>query len=225
MSSHPGIRAERLVAKRYEEDGYAVTLDPPPSMIPFSLGTYRPDLLATKDQQHLIVEVKVSGSQVNDPGPYLKLAQEVERHDGWKFLLVTVPRTDLQEPASGASDHANLDSIRSSLRKIDGLLKLDEFAALALPHLWGIYVTTLKLDLARGGATLPNGTDLGLLHKAYSEGVISDAEHQQALRLLSLRNTSMHDLDVVVTPNDCWTLRTLVDDAVARLEQPMKHPH
>ena len=225
MSSHPGIRAERMVAKRYEEDGYAVTLDPPPSMIPFSLGSYRPDVLVTKDEKHLIVEVKVSGSQVDDPGVYLKLAQEVERHDGWKFLLVTVPRTDLQEPASGASDHANLDSIRSGLRKIDGLLKLDELADLALPHLWGIYVTALKLDLTRGGATVPNGTDLGLLHKAYSEGIISGAEHQEALRLLSLRNTSIHDLDAVVPLTDCRALRALVDDAVARLEQPLKHAH
>lgn len=33
-------RGEKLIAKRYEEQGYVVVLDPPSSAFPFSLGNY-----------------------------------------------------------------------------------------------------------------------------------------------------------------------------------------
>jgi hypothetical protein len=58
------LGAVRLIAKRYEELGYVVTLWPPPSSIPFSVGNHIVDILATKGD-----EISSLTSRRLAPGP------------------------------------------------------------------------------------------------------------------------------------------------------------
>jgi hypothetical protein len=139
MNMFAGIRAERLIAKRYERDGYAVTMEPPPSAIPFSLGNYRPDILASKGGENLLIEVKGSGARV-DPQVYLSVDREVQRHPGWKFLLVTISDEERQELAPSASSPASVEAIKRRLEQLDPcLMKIWRRICFCLPcgsHMW-----------------------------------------------------------------------------------------
>src|ERR1035438_4868909 len=82
---HAAINA---VAERYRLDGYEVVIEPEPNAIPFDLGGYRPDLIAKKGGITNIVEVK-SEAQKLSFDQLRSLVEEVKRHGGWRFVLIT----------------------------------------------------------------------------------------------------------------------------------------
>jgi hypothetical protein len=217
MNVLKALRAERLIAKRYEERGYVVVPEPPESAIPFPLGPYHPDFLATKGEEHLLIEVKSRGSRANQDA-YVKLSNEVERHPGWKFLLVTVDDDDLEEFADSSPRNLGVGAIRDHLRQLDPLLKSQLSAGLFLPQLWLAYVGALRLLIAREGIAAEPQTDLSLLNRAYSDGVIAIEEYERARRLLKLRNEAAHSLNTAVALDECTALREMVDVLLNRLD-------
>lgn len=111
--------AVRLIAKRYEERGYAVTLAPPSSAIPFSLGSYIPTILASRGDEHLVIEVKMAGTIV-DPDAYFQLDAKIQQHPGWRFLIATLPEAELEEELSGSAKNLSAESIRAELKVSTG---------------------------------------------------------------------------------------------------------
>jgi Holliday junction resolvase len=81
MNIYKELRAEGLIAKRYEERGYTVSVGPSVAEIPFSLGNFRPDILASRGDEHLIIEVKSSAERV-DPAVYFEVDELVQQHPG-----------------------------------------------------------------------------------------------------------------------------------------------
>ncbi|WP_139835886.1 hypothetical protein [Pseudomonas sp. R16(2017)] len=220
MSFLDGARAERLVAKRYEERGYTVIIEPPPSAIPFPLEGYKPDLLATKDSENLLIEVKRRGARV-DSKLFFRVDEEVQRHPGWRFLLVTVADEELQELSTSTTVNLNEEVVQERLQQLDLLLKTDMPVGFLLPALWVAYITALRLLVAHEGylegAYQENLTDFSLINKAYSEGVTSIDEYQSARYFLKLRNIAVHSLETVATTQECQELRRMIDETICKL--------
>ncbi|EDN67721.1 hypothetical protein BGP_4960 [Beggiatoa sp. PS] len=78
-------KAARIVAKELEDDGYTVIFEPSPEQIPFSLDTYIPDLLATKNNDNLIIEIKTRDIP-NIMNRYRKVIEIIQTHPDWKFF-------------------------------------------------------------------------------------------------------------------------------------------
>lgn len=223
MNLYKELRAERLIAKRYEERGYAVSVGPTVAEIPFSLGNFRPDILASRGDEHLIIEVKSSGERV-DPEIYFKVDELVHQHPGWRFLLATVSEAELEECVSSATSNASAHEIRARLRTIDRLVDNAETAPFVLPTLWTAYVAALGLLLEKEAVPNNGYTDLSLLNKAYAVGLISVEEYETGRSLLSLRNRAVHSLDNFGTPDECRRLRKMVDDVLDRLMPSTRTP-
>lgn len=216
MNLHKELRAERLIAKRYEERGYVVTFGPPAAAIPFSLGNYRPDILASRGDEHLIIDVKSGGERV-DPEIYFKVDELVQQHPGWRFLLATVSDAELEEGVSSTAGNSSADAIRARLRSTDRLVDDAETATFVLPVLWTAYVAALGLLLEQEAIPINGYSDLSLLNKAYSAGSISYDEFEAGRGLASLRNRAVHSLDALATPAECHQLRKMTDDILDRL--------
>lgn len=223
MNALNGLRAERLIAKRYEERGYAVTTEPPPSAIPFSLGNYKPDILAIKGKENLLIEVKSPGARI-DSQVYLRVDEEVQRHPGWRFFLITVDDDELREFAAGTSSNLSVnmsvEAIRERVQQMDPLLETPKLAGFLLPHLWLAYVSALRLNAAREGVSQEGLTDLSLINRAYSEGITSIGEYEAGRRFLNLRNETVHNLERNATEHECKELRRMIDVVLHRLEHP-----
>ncbi|MFM9438399.1 Holliday junction resolvase [Janthinobacterium sp. CG_23.3] len=211
-----GHRSERLIAKRYEEQGYVVTLNPESSALPFAIGNYRPDILAIKGDDKIIIEVKSAGAKI-DSDAYFRLDREVQRHPGWRFLLVTVDEADLQEHDPNGTSSVSIEKIQEHLRNIDRVAEKPELATLVLPKLWMVYLSALRLLALNEGLDVQNCSDLSFLNKAYSTGMLSFDEYESARRLMSLRNEAVHRLDTFETPADWKQLRQMVDGVLGRL--------
>lgn len=209
-------RGEKLIAKRYEEQGYVVTLDPPSSAFPFSLGNYKPDILATKGDESIVIAVKLAGAPV-DSDAYLRLDQEIQHHAGWRFLLATVNEAELQDLHSGGVGNIDIQRIRDYLEKIDNIAEKEELAVLVLPQLWNVYLSALRLLASRDGGGGEDCSDLSFLNQAYAAGILSFDAYESARRLLNLRNHAAHSLDSLETISDWRELRKMVDAVLMQL--------
>ena len=219
MTIFTDMQASAAVAKKFEEDGYVVTVEPNPTEIPFHIGNYRPDLLAVKPGDNVIVEVKRAGSKI-DATQYFQVAESAAAHSGWSFKIVTLP--DRLSEASPQRE-GGLEQIAPLLAKVDALLALSDMEGFAVVSLWNAYVTALQLLVGRYSLKAKKLTDLGLLNLAYSLGILAFEEVEKAKRLLDLRNHAAHALVVNVTPTDVAELRAHVQQLLQLLSEPTNH--
>jgi hypothetical protein len=76
------------VAERYRRDGDRVITAPEPSEIPFDLGGYTPDLIAQQGDLSPLVEIETQAER-RSLDRLSFIVDEVRRHQGWRFVLVT----------------------------------------------------------------------------------------------------------------------------------------
>lgn len=221
MNLENTLRAEKLVAKRYENDGYAVMTEPPPSAIPFPLGAYTPDLIAVKGDEHIVIEVKSPGANINSKN-FGEIANAIHAHKGWRFVLVTVSDSDLLVRSAVRDANLTMASVREHLLELDRLLKLNVPAGILFPRLWLTYVSALRLLMTQEGATADPLTDLSLLNTAYSTGVISFEEYQASKGFLRIRNEASHSLEKTTSTHEAAELREMVHAVLLRLESPVE---
>jgi uncharacterized protein YutE (UPF0331/DUF86 family) len=105
---------ERLVPD-LKSQGYDVFVHPDKLMVPSFLGTYRPDVIALRDDKNLVIEIKHGrrgGTALQD------LAKRFEGQDRWKFQIVWVNPSEMQGDLALQSH----ETIAARLREIFGLL-------------------------------------------------------------------------------------------------------
>lgn len=210
-------RAERLIAKRYEEHGYVVIPEPPVSAIPFSLGKYKPDILAVKDGEHVLVEVKSPGARVNSD-IYFWVDRQVQQHPGWRFMLVTVAEDELRKANEIEIEGPTIQLIQQRLDRLRAWLETPDSPGVLFPQLWVAFASALRHLAKREGVETDGLTDLSLINKTYSEGLTSIDEATSAKRFLKLRNESVHSLDPHIEKKDCEELYQMTETILRRLQ-------
>ena len=80
------------VARRYARKGYRVMRPGPGQPPPAFLGDFVPDLIAERDEDRVIVEVKRS-DLVRGANELAAVAARVAREPGWRFELIALPAT------------------------------------------------------------------------------------------------------------------------------------
>lgn len=181
----------RLVAKELEEDGYAVFLEPSPDLIPFSLLGYRPDVLATKADDNLIVEIK-SRESPQSATRYRDVLRIIESHPGWRFLV----KTSAELTTNGRAD---VDGLNDASAIEDYVRKAERVAStgacdLAVPYLWNAIVALLRHQLCMSAPEVMELSDRSLINRLYSLGEISAADYDRLRAWQQLRDRAVHDI-------------------------------
>jgi hypothetical protein len=83
----------RRVAASYRRAGYRVAAQPKPDSIPPFLHDCRPDLIAEREDDRVVIEIKAAGS-LKGSNDLVELAKRVESEPGWRLELVTFKDTD-----------------------------------------------------------------------------------------------------------------------------------
>lgn len=86
-------RAIEAIARRYARQGYRVSAAAEAAALPSFLGSYRPDLIAERADDRVIIEVK-SSDRVRGANDIPELAERVADAAGWRFELIVLRRTD-----------------------------------------------------------------------------------------------------------------------------------
>lgn len=104
------------IARELVSDGYEVRVEPGPGFLPGKLARFRPDILARRGDENLVVEVKLtpepaSGAEVR------ALAEAVQERPGWRFRLATAPRDLAASPWTIAEASRRVDEAEALARE------------------------------------------------------------------------------------------------------------
>lgn len=186
------IERERLLelAEEYRRKGYEVVFHPTLEDLPDFLKNYRPDMIARRGEEAVVIEVKSRSSLQSDSTQYLRnLAQAIEKRPGWRFELVMAnPEEVIYSPkAEGSLQKHEIESRLQVARQLT--IQHPESAIL---YAWSLVEATLRLVAEKEGLNLQRSDSLYLVKQLALEGVISKAEYQLLMNGLSLCNAIAH---------------------------------
>lgn len=197
------------LARSYEAQGFAVKTEPMVGDIPFDLAGYRPDLLAEKEGQHLIVEVKKAGVPLS-VDRLQALAGTIRQHAGWRFVLVPADEEGPSQPFTNAGEVVSWPAVTERAKRAGHLLELGETEA-AFLMLWSALEAMLRRHAEQIALPIERLPTSALLNYLYSQGELSHEQFQQALAALKVRNRLAHGFEAREASREARPLYTLVE--------------
>ena len=184
-------------AQQLQERGYRVFTEPSKSDLPFDLGNYVPDLLATKDEQGIIFEVKTSFKRLS-VDRLQNLAAQIASYKGWRFVLITLDDESEDVLPLEAKDFPCWQDLESKLLKVDTLIQ-DLMFEPAVLFLCNILEVLLRKKVVIENIPIERFLPNYLLDHLYSRGEISMDQFDIFKDFLKFRNKIAHG---IITPTD-----------------------
>jgi len=210
VSKIPEMRPAKLreLEERYTQQGYEVVRWPGPGDVPFQLSDYRPDLLARRDDQHILIDVRTPGLAL-PVDQMTEVALTARKLPGWRYLVFTVD--DLTDDAPGLLEP--LPAWPELRRRSEDAVRLaqsgsaPEAGALAL---WSALEGMLRKTAEGAGISAERQALDCLLASLYSVGELG-LQHYDFLRAaLGIRRRLIHGY--TVDPHEiAVTSRYLID--------------
>ncbi len=177
------------VAKEYSAKGYNVIIEPQGNQLPDFLSHYRPDILARRHDETVIVEVKTRASLTKSPH-LAELARIVKQHPGFRFELIITSPT---EETLFAEETIPLDKadVAKMVEELQELSKSDHSQA-SLLLAWATAEAVLRLLAQKEGISLRRHEPMYLLKQLATYAVISREEYDSLVRIMKVRNALAH---------------------------------
>lgn len=171
------------VGQAYRDKGYDVLIEPQGDQLPDFLQAFRPDLIAHKGDEHIVVEVRMRG-QVSDFPQVNELAKVVRNEADWKFeLFLLGPENSFF--VNGARLFT-VEEIRSKIVEVALFVENGHLEAAFLMG-WSLVEATLRVLAVKEGIEGETATPDYLLKQMTFEGLIAretyhDLKHAQQTR-------------------------------------------
>jgi hypothetical protein len=205
--------ARRRVGREYKRRGYRVTDRPGADAMPEFLREFHPSLLAERDDDHVVVEVRTARS-LKGANEFVELASRIDGTAGWRLELVTVRPVD--PPVDPKPGWEHFREITSNKLIWNPGLPAD-FKAAYLVSLIDVLVPELA---RRHGIKGSDGSLEGIVHELAFQGLIDEDMEAAILAAREARRTGVYDPGVLgiyltdVALNDllarCGTLFSLL---------------
>lgn len=196
------------LAANYRQQGYAVSVPADRERVPFDLHGYRPDLLAEKETEHLLVLANSANAPLSI-GRLQELTATVKQHPGWRLLLVNL------SPGSEVAGIPQAPIPWSNIReRIDQAKQLREAGAAeaAILLFWSALEALLRRHAESVSLPLEHASVRALLDYLYSEADLSYEHFDQAKQLLAGRNRLAHGFPLPDAPQHAVQLQELIND-------------
>lgn len=189
-------RKVESTAKELAEEGYEVSIEPTSSELPFDLGHYRPDLIARKDGEGIIMDVKTRHARVS-VDRYQEIADEVASHPGWRFMLVTLEDVSEEVCPTDLSDLPSWEELQCRLDRVEALID-EGLTEPAVMYLWGTIEATLRRQAIVQNLPVDRFPAGRLLNHMYSSGEVSIRVIDDLKSVLEKRNRAAHGVSVSI---------------------------
>lgn len=192
------------LAARYGNEGYLVIKQPKASDLPFDLDGYAPDLIATKGDSGLIVEVKSSAARMSVER-LQSLAKEISTHPGWRFLLVTLDDVDSKKVPTTANELPTWGQLMEKSKQAETLIENGVLEA-GLLYLWSIFEAALRKRAIEQNIPVERFPASMLLNHMYSQGEVSVDQLDSFRDFMSQCDRIAHGANETIVPNTARTL-------------------
>ena len=184
MTSQLGSLQDRQVlaaARRYKRQGYSVAVPKRGDPVPSFLQGFAPDLIAERDGDHVVVEVKCVDA-IPGSNELIALAETVARERDWRFELISVP-----------FEGSAISSAVDSNDEVDRLLT-HGFTRAAFLVSYAMIENLLGYAATINEVRLPKGSTATLARELAVTGVISGDAFHLIEQASDTRNALVHRL-------------------------------
>jgi len=199
-------KALREVARSYEDEGYVVIVHPDKDHLPDFALDFGPDLLATRPNERVLVEVKEDRADLEADPKILHRAEITNRQAGWRYDLHILKEDDSLRKVARVAGEPTPERIEQMLRDAEVLLDtlpLPEEMRLKSPELdetvrrSAFLQTWAALEAAMRHALLRDGEPTELqptvvIRELYSSGRISLPDYHLIETNRQMRNAIVH---------------------------------
>jgi uncharacterized protein YutE (UPF0331/DUF86 family) len=181
-------KLQRLV-REYERKGYEVTLHPDSKQLPPFLRDVRPDMIARKPGDSVVIEVK-AGESLKGREDIRTLANLVSSNRGWRFELVVA---NAREDRSEAIDPTIIseDEVVKRIGEAERLLQLGLVAA-AFVTVWVAVEAAARRLLQLEGKDVEKMSSLAAVKTLYALGFLERHEYEDLESACDIRNRVVH---------------------------------
>lgn len=183
-----GRLAVQKVGQAYRDKGYEVLIAPRGDQLPDFLQTFRPDLIAHKGAEHIVVEVRMRG-RVSDLPQVNELAKVVRNEADWKFeLFLLGPENSFF--VNGASLFT-VEEIRLKIKEVALFMENGHLEAAFLVG-WSLAEATLRVLAVKEGIEGETATPDYLLKQMTFEGIIARETYHELKHAQKTRDAIAH---------------------------------
>lgn len=176
-------------AEWYAQKGYQVAVEPSPRELPEFLRTLAPDMIARRDGENVVVQIKTSSPTSFEA--IQRLARALEHRAGWELQVIYVDLPDPEwQPPSRLPERKDL---LARLELIGGATENEDQSRLDFLLLWSIMEAAARHRLVASKiAPTSRISSSALLKMLLTEGIIEDGDYAVLRRGLAARNAIAH---------------------------------
>ena len=209
-------RLLREAADQYIRQGYSVQIQPLDEDLPPFLKGFRPDMIVTTPDGHLIVEIK-SSSGKRDTGYWQQLEKALEGHSGWRVQLVLDDRR--AEEMIGATQPVLSPEEREARLCASRQLADDGLLDSALVVAWTALEAELRDSSRAQNLNIPNQGPGPLITVLYAEGDLEREDYDALMQILDAYKEAAHGF------RSDRLDRSLLDQAQSIAQRLMRQQH
>lgn len=180
-------RKVKEIIKEYQNNGYKVIENPSKKDIPNFLKDFIPDIIASKKNDNVIIEVKVSTQMPKVEFLELeRIASIIDNQKNWRFDLVFTNPKDFEE--SRGEELVNDLELNARIQTSINLKNNDINSAFLI--LWSIFESVSRKLTA--SEFFKNKSISAIIKNLYGRGVINQTEYKNIDDYLKIRNNISH---------------------------------
>ncbi len=200
--------------RELSDSGYEVSIKPSISHLPFDLGGYRPDIIATKEDRGIVLEIKTSLNRLSIDR-FQDIAERISEHQGWHFLLITLDDTSEKVLLGDEENLRSWADIQSQLSNLDILIR-DSLFEPAFLFFWSILEATLRKRAIHQNIPISRFPEKQLLNHIFSSGEISILEFDLFKDCLEIMNRLTHGMPTSIDLNKLKLANTSIKTLVSK---------
>ena len=199
------------IAKSYEDEGYTVIVEPGKDRLPDFASDFGPNLLATRANDRVLVEVKRDRGDLERDPVIVHHAELTSKQPGWRFDLHILERDDPLRRIAKQPTTEQIDQMLSQAEAL--LLPVPEEVTLrsldmnelirqsAFLRAWAGLEAAIRQVLTRDDGRMEFQPTV-LTREIYATGRISFPEFQLLERNRQIRNSLVHGFGPITVESD-----------------------
>ena len=182
----------KSLAEKYVNEGFDVVIEPKMNQLqlPFNLGNYQPDIIATKNNSGLVIDVKTSTNRVSVEN-LQAISEEISRHPDWRFLLVTLEDIEAESLPETSEELPSWEELINYFSQVSKLIENNNIEP-AFLFLWSVFEGALRKRAVDVSIPVERLPVIRLLRTMYSLGELSISEFDIIQAYLEKRNRLAH---------------------------------